>query len=95
MPFELKKGKKKNTLILKESVDIGEARELLDVVRRARESDLEVDMGRVSSMDCSVLQILIAVKKALKEADNKRLSIKAKSEEADRVIKLAGAADAV
>lgn len=95
MPFELKKGKKKNTLILKDSVDISEARELLDVMRGARESDLEVDMGKVSSMDCSVLQILIAVKKALKEADNKRLSIKAKSEEADRVIKLAGAADAV
>lgn len=95
MPFELKKGKKKNILILKDSVDVGEARELLALMRGARGSDIEVDMRKVSSMDCSILQILIAVKKALKEADNKLLSIKAKSEEADRVIKLAGAADAV
>ncbi len=95
MPFELKKGKKKNTLVLKESVDVGEASALLDVVRGAKGSDLEVDMGKVSSMDCSILQILISIKKELKEADNKLLSITAKSEEADRVIKLAGAADAV
>lgn len=95
MPFELKKGKKKNTLILKESVDVGEASALLEVVRGGRGSDLEVDMGKVSSMDCSLLQILIAIKKELKEADNKLLSITARSEEADRVIKLAGASDAV
>lgn len=95
MPFELKKGKKKNTLILKESVDVGEASALLEVVREGRGSDLEVDMGKVSSMDCSLLQMLIAIKKELKEADNKLLSIKARSEEADRVIKLAGASDAV
>lgn len=95
MPFELKKGKKKNTLILKESINVGEASGLLDVVRGGRGSDLEVDMGKVSSMDCSILQILIAIKKELKEANNKLLSIKARSEEADRVIKLAGAADAV
>lgn len=95
MPFELKKGKKKNTLVLKESVDVGAASALLEVVRGGRGSDLEVDMGKVSSMDCSILQILIAIKKELKEADNKLLSIKARSEEADKVIRLAGAAEAL
>ena len=73
----------------------GEAAAVLDGMRGAKGSDIEVDMGKVSSMDCSILQILISFKKSLKEADNKLLSITAKSEEADRVIKLAGAADAI
>ncbi len=93
MPFEVRKGKKKSSLILKDRIDISEARDMLNAVKEV-DSDIEVDMKEVSFMDPSILQLLIATKAALKTG-GKNFVIKVKSDEAEGVIKLAGAADAV
>lgn len=92
MPFEVRKEKKKISLILKDSTDISDVRDMLDAVKRVVDSDIEVDMKEVSFMDPSILQLLIATKAALK-MNAKNLVIKARSEKAEGVIKLAGAVE--
>lgn len=93
MPFAIKNGKKKCSLVLNDRVDIGDVRDMLNAVKGV-DSDIEVDMKEVSFMDPTILQLLIATKAALKMG-GKNLVIKARSEEAEGVIKLAGASDAV
>lgn len=94
MPFAIKNGKKKCLLVLNDRVDIGDVRDMLNAVKRVVDSDIEVDMKEVSFMDPSILQLLIATKAALKMG-GKNLVIKARSEEAEGVMKLAGAAEAL
>lgn len=93
MPFTVKKGKKKMLLVLNGNVDISEARDLADLLKGAK-SDIEVGMKDLSYMDCSTLQLLLAASAAC-EKNSANLRVTERSEEADRVIKLAGAADAV
>lgn len=90
MPFELKRGKKKSSLILKGSADISEVKDMQNALKESLNSDIEVDMNSASSVDFSILQLLIAAKAALKR-EGRSFVIKSKSEDAKKVIKLAGA----
>ncbi len=92
MPFELKKGKKKVALALKDRVDISEAAEIWEAIKGKTASDIEIDMKDVSLMDCSILQLLLATQSSLK-MNGATLRIAAKSDEAAKIIKLGGAAE--
>lgn len=90
MPFEIIKEDKKVSMILKDNVSIRDAMEMLNVVKEFRDSDIEVDMKSVSSIDCSIVQILLVAKIILK-ANGVNLLIYDKSEEAEKTIKMSGA----
>lgn len=92
MPFEIKKGKKKVSLALKDRVDISEAAEIWEAMKGKTTSDFEIDMANVSSMDCSILQLLLATQSSLKK-NGANLRLTARSDEAAKVIKLGGAAE--
>jgi anti-anti-sigma factor len=94
MPFELKKNKKKLSLVLKERIDVTEAREMREALKGMPKKDVEVDMGAVSLIDCSILQILSALKRLLC-INGARFTITAKSGEAEKAIKLAGLGEAL
>lgn len=92
MSFNLKKKRGKVALILSDRVDVSEAGEIMAALQTASKSSIEVDMKGVESLDISSIQLLLAAK-AEAGSNGVELRIVSKSEEADGVIKLAGAAE--
>ncbi|MFH1148080.1 MAG: STAS domain-containing protein [Pseudomonadota bacterium] len=92
MPFSLIRDAGKNSLILQGQIGISEGSELRESLKEFIQSEqAEIDMGEVTDIDVSALQLLIAARKSAGR-DGKTIHVTSVSGSCRETFKLAGAA---